>query len=46
MTNRSLIPLKLEKCYKEVSEKHKNKKMRLRTDLEFKQKKYLILKKV
>ena len=46
MTNRSLIPLKLETFYKEVSEKRKNKKMRLQTDLEFKQKKYLILKKV
>ena len=36
--NRSLIPLKLEKFYKEVANKHKNKKMRLQTDLEFKQK--------
>ena len=42
MTNRSLIPLKLEKFYKEVSEKHKNKKMRLQTDLEFKQKSIML----
>ena len=38
MKNRSLIPLKLEKFYKEVTNKCKNKKMRLQTDLEFKQK--------
>ena len=37
--NRSLILLKLEKFYKEVANKRKNKKMRLQTDLEFKQKK-------
>ena len=36
MKNRSLIPLKLEKFYKEVANKRKNKKMRLQTDLEFK----------
>ena len=34
--NRFLIPLKLEKFYKEVVSKRKNKKMRLQTDLEFK----------
>ena len=39
MKNRSLIPLKLEKFYKEVANKRKNKKMRLQTDREFKQKK-------
>ena len=39
MKNRSLIPLKLEKFYKEVASKCKNKKMRLQTDLEFKEKK-------
>ena len=39
MKNRSLIPLKLEKSYKEVANKCKNKKMRLQTNLEFKQKK-------
>ena len=39
MKNRSLIPLKLEKFYKEVASKRKNKKMRLQTDLEFKEKK-------
>ena len=42
MKNRSLIPLKLETFYKEVANKRKNKKMRLQTDLEFKQKKYMI----
>ena len=36
MKNRSLIPLKLKKFYKEVASKRKNKKMRLQT--EFKQK--------
>ena len=36
MKNRSLKPLRF---YKEVIDKCKNKKMRLRTDLEFKQKK-------
>ena len=36
--NRSLISLKLEKFYKEVGSKRKNNKMRLQTDLEFKQK--------
>ena len=39
MKNRSLIPLKLETFYKEVANKRKKKKMRLQTDLEFKQKK-------
>ena len=39
MKNRSLIPLKLETFYKEVADKTKNKKMRLKTDLELKQKK-------
>ena len=45
MKNRSLIPLKLEKFYKEVANKRKNKKMRLQTDLEFKQKKIFALNK-
>ena len=45
MKNRSLISLKLEKFYKEVASKRKNKKMRLQTDLEFKQKKIFALKK-
>ena len=46
MKNRSLIPLKLEKFYKEVTNKRKNKKMRVQTDLEFKQKKiYNLIKK-
>ena len=45
MKNRSLIPLKLEKFYKEVADKRKNKKTRLKTDLEFKQKKILALNK-
>ena len=45
MKNRSLIPLKLEKFYKEVASKRKNKKMRLQTDLEFKQKKIFALNK-
>ena len=43
MKNRSLIPLKLEKFYKEVANKRRNKKMRLQTDLEFKQKKIFAL---
>ena len=42
MKNRKLMALKLEKLYKDVDEERKNKKMRLQTDLEFKQKKYLI----
>ena len=45
MKNRSLIPLKLEKFYKDVAGKRKNKKMRLQTDLEFKQKKIFDLNK-
>ena len=45
MKNRSLTPLKLEKFYKEVANKPKNKKTRLRTDLEFKQKKIFALNK-
>ena len=45
MKNRSLISLKLEKFYKEVASKRKNKKMRLQTDLEFKQKKIFALNK-
>ena len=45
MKNRSLIPLKLEKFYKEVASKRKNKKMRWQTDLEFKQKKIFALNK-
>ena len=45
MKNRSLTPLKLEKFYKEVANKRKNKKMRLQTDLEFKQKKIFSLNK-
>ena len=39
MKNRSLIPLKIEKFYKNVAAKRKKKKMRLQTGLEFKQKK-------
>ena len=39
MKNRSLIPLKLEKFYKDVADKRGNKKLRLQTDREFKQKK-------
>ena len=39
MKNRKLIALKLEKFYKDVQKKRKNKKTRLQTDLEFKQKK-------
>ena len=45
MKSRSLVPLKLEKFYKEVANKRKNKKTRLQTDLEFKQKKILALNK-
>ena len=45
MKNRSLIPLKFEKFYKEVANKRRNKKMRLQTDLEFKQKKIFALNK-
>ena len=45
MKNRSLISLKLEKFYKEVASKRKNKKMKLQTDLEFKQKKIFALNK-
>ena len=45
MKNRSLIPLKLLKFYKEVANKRKNKEMRLQTDLEFKQKKIFSLNK-
>ena len=45
MKNRSLIPLKLEKFYKEVANKRKNKKMRVQTDLQFKQKKIFALNK-
>ena len=45
MKNRSLISLKLEKFYKEVASRCKNKKMRLQTDLEFKQKKVFALNK-
>ena len=45
MKNRSLIPLKLETFYKEVADKRKNKKMKLQTDLEFKQKKIYDLNK-
>ena len=45
MKNLSLIPLKLEKFYKEVASKRKNKKMRLQTDLKFKQKKIFALNK-
>ena len=41
MKNRSLIPLKLETFYKEVANKRKSKKIRLETDLEFKQKIYM-----
>ena len=45
MKNRSLISLKFKKFYKEVASKRKNKKMRLQTDLEFKQKKVFALNK-
>ena len=45
MKNRSLIPLKLEKFYKEVANKRQKKKIRLQTDLEFKQKKIFALNK-
>ena len=45
MKNRSLIPLKLEKFYKAVADKRKNKKMRLQTYLEFKEKKIFALNK-
>ena len=45
MKNRPLTPLKLEKFYKKVANKRKNKKMRLQTDLEFKQKKIFALNK-
>ena len=45
MKNKSLIPLKLEKFYKEVASKRKNKKTRLQTDLEFEQKKIFALNK-
>ena len=45
MNNRSLITLKLEKFCKEVASKRKNKKMRLQTDIEFKQKKIFALNK-
>ena len=43
--NRSMIPLKLEKFYKEVADKIKNKKRRLQSDVEFKQKKIVDLNK-
>ena len=39
MKNRKLLALKLEKFYKDVKNKRKNKNTRLQTDLEFKQKK-------
>ena len=39
MKNRKLAALKLENFYKEIREKRNNKKMRVQTDLEFKQKK-------
>ena len=45
MKNISLIPLKLEKIYNDVAAKRKNKKMRLQTDLEFKQNKIFDLNK-
>ena len=45
MKIRKLIALKPEKYYKDVSEKGKNKKMRLQTDLEFKQNKIFDLNK-
>ena len=45
MKNRSLIPLKFEKFYKDVAAKRKNKKVRLQTGLEFKQKKIFDLNK-
>ena len=45
MKNTKLIALKLEKFYKDVSEKRKNKKMRSQTDLEFKRKKIFDLNK-
>ena len=43
--HRSWIPLKLEKFYKEVANKRKNKRKRLQTDLKFKQKKIYELNK-
>ena len=43
--NRKLIALKLEKFYKDVENKRKNKKTRLQTDPEFKQKKIFDLNK-
>ena len=45
MRNRSLISLKLEKFYKEVASKCKNKKMRLQTDLIYKRKNIFALNK-
>ena len=45
MKNRSLIPLKFEKFYKEVANKRENKKLRLQADLEFKQNKIFELNK-
>ena len=45
MKNRKLMALKLEKFYKDVEYKRKNKKTRLQTDLEFKQKKIFDLNK-
>ena len=42
MKNRKLVAAKLKNFYKEVEEKRKNIKTRHRTDLEFKQKKFLI----
>ena len=45
MKNRKLIALKLEKFYQDVENKRKNKKTRLQTDLEFKQKKIFDLNK-
>ena len=45
MKNKKLIALKLEKFYKDVEEKRKKKKMRIQTDLQFKQKKIFDLNK-
>ena len=45
MKNRKLIALKLEKFYKDVSQNRKNKKLRLQTDLEFRQNKTFDLNK-
>ena len=42
MKNRKLIALKLEKFYKDINEKRKNKKMRLQTIFHLSKKRYLV----